>query len=68
MARNQQDNGPAPAARCAVKVVERDKDRWSEVRDPAGRAGVRDCLQARRGRGGTPARSVTEEPTVVAVA
>ena len=34
MAGKQQDNAPAPAALPAFKVVEREKDRWWEVRDP----------------------------------
>ena len=34
MARKQQDN--APAAQPACKAVEREKDRWREVRDPRG--------------------------------
>ena len=36
MARKQQDNAPAPAAQPAYKVVEREKDRWWEVRAPQG--------------------------------
>jgi hypothetical protein len=36
MARNQQDNAPAPTAQPAYKVVKREKDRWWEVRDLRG--------------------------------
>jgi hypothetical protein len=34
MARKQQDNAPAPARAAARTVVEREKDRGWEVRDP----------------------------------
>jgi hypothetical protein len=36
MAREQQDNAPAPAAHPPYKVIKREKDRWWEVRDTRG--------------------------------
>jgi hypothetical protein len=66
MAKKQQDNSPAPAALPAYKVVKREKDRWWEVRDPEDEL-VCDGLQARRGRGGAPARNVSQEPPTAAV-
>lgn len=54
MAGTQQDNAPAPAAQPAYRVVQREKDRWRELRDPRGELV---CVTVYRRR-----RSVRTEP------
>ena len=58
MARKQQDNAPAPAAQPAYKVVQAREGPLVGGAGSAGRAGVRDGVQARRGGGGAPAGGV----------